>query len=212
MELIVDKFTATYLKIVTQGTIGDVPFPHTGKGLDSFPNADTKVITDILKHLNRNDFADNEQILKIIASDYWVRLDYQKYIKNGNYDDLKSTVAGVVYKHMQEFDNIIKEDVDDITKKMEDVVTWFKSTYYQNDPSFKWKVRQGNDIRPYSVYLEWNDSRRENTYMNGIQLINGREINNGTGPISSIIHAFAQKVWRDTKCKNFEIFIRITGE
>ena len=207
-----NKFTQTYLKIITQGTIGDAPFPHTGKGLDSFPNADPKVISQILTQLKRSEWANNQQILNIIASDYWVRLDYRKYINNNNFDDLKSTVAGVCYKHMNEFDNLIKVDNDDITKKMEDVVTWFKSTYYQNDPSFKWKVRQGNDIRPYSIYLEWNDSGRENTYMNGIQLINGHEINNGTGPVSSTIHAFAQKVWRDTKCKNFEIFIRITGE
>lgn len=108
MELIVDKFTATYLKIITQGTIGDAPFPHTGKGLDSFPNADTKVISEILTKLGRGEWADNQQILNTIASDYWVRIDYQKYIKNGNYDDLKSTVAGCVYKHMQEFENIIK--------------------------------------------------------------------------------------------------------
>ena len=204
-----DKFTETYLKIITQGTINSVPFPHTGKGLDSFPNADTKVITDILTKLGRGEWADNQQILNTIASDYWVRLDYQKYIKNDNYDDLKSTVAGVVYKNMNQFKQV--GNSNDMIKKIEAIVKWFKSAYYQNDPSFKWKGRQGNDIRPYSIFLEWNDSKRENTYMNGIQLVNGNEINNGTGPISSTIHAFAQKVWRDTKCKNFEVFIRITA-
>ena len=101
-------FTKTYLNIITQGTIGDIPFPHTGLGLDSFPDADHKVISQILTKLGRGKWANNQQILNIIANDYWVRLDYQKYIKNDNYDDLKSTVAGCVYKHMQEFENIIK--------------------------------------------------------------------------------------------------------
>lgn len=205
-----DIFTQTYLNIITQqGGIGDIPFPHTGLGLDSLPNADHKVISDILISLKREEWANNQQILNIIASDYWVRIDYQKYIKNDNYDDLKSTVAGVVYKYMDKFKQV--GNSNDIVKKIEATVKWFKSAYYQNDPSFKWKIRQGNDIRPYSIFLEWNDSKRENTYMNGIQLVNGNEINNGTGPISSTIHAFAQKVWRDTKCKNFEVFIRITA-
>lgn len=210
MELIVDKFTQTYLNIITQQSgIGDIPFPHTGLGLDSFPNADHKVISDILISLKREEWANNQQILNTIANDYWVRLDYQKYVKNGNYDDLKSTIAGVVYKYMDKFKQV--GNSNDMVKKIEVIVKWFKSAYYQNDPSFKWKVRQGNDIRPYSIFLEWNDSKRENTYTNGIQLVNGNEINNGTGPISSTIHAFAQKVWRNTKCKNFEVFIKITA-
>ena len=99
-----DIFTKIYLNIITQ--MNEVP--RTGLGLDSFPDADPEVIADILKHLNRNDFAQNYQILRIIAHDYWVKLDYRKYINNSNYDDLKSTVAGCVYKHMQEFNNIIK--------------------------------------------------------------------------------------------------------
>ena len=213
MELIVDKFTQTYLKIITQqGGIGDIPFPHTGLGLDATPDADHTVISNLLREWNLEKYANNQQILNIIASDYWVRLAYQKYVKsNGNDDiDLKSSVSGIIYRYKDKFEQV--GNSNDMIKKMEDVVTWFKSAYYQNDPSFKWKIRQGNNIRPYSIYLEWNDSKRENTYMNGIQLINGHEVNNGTGPISSTIHAFAQKVWRDTKCKNFEIFIRITGE
>lgn len=105
-----DIFTKTYLNIITQesGTIDDIPFPHTGKGLDSFPNADHKVISQILIDLKRSEWANNQQILNIIASDYWVRLDYRKYINNNNFDDLKSTVAGVCYKHMKEFNNIAK--------------------------------------------------------------------------------------------------------
>lgn len=106
-----DIFTQTYLNIITQesGTIGDVPIPHTGKGLDSFPNADHKVISQILIDLKRSEWANNQQILNIIASNYWVRLDYRKYVNNNNFDDLKSTVAGVCYKHMNEFNNIINK-------------------------------------------------------------------------------------------------------
>lgn len=103
-----DTFTKTYLNIITQGTIGDISFPHTGLGLDSFPDADHKVISQILIKLGRGEWADNQQILNTIASDYWVRIEYQKYIKNDNYDDLKSTVAGVVYKYMDKFKNIAK--------------------------------------------------------------------------------------------------------
>ena len=111
MELIVDKFTQTYLKIITQGTIGDAPFPHTGLGLDATPDADHNVISNLLKEWNLEKYANNQQILNIIASNYWVRLAYQKYVKSRGSDDidLKSSVSGIVYKYKNKFEKMVRE-------------------------------------------------------------------------------------------------------
>ena len=112
MELIVDKFTQTYLNIITQqGGIGDIPFPRTSLGLDAAPDADHTVISNLLKEWNLEKYANNQQILNIIASDYWVRLAYQKYVKSRGSDDLdlKSSVSGIIYKYKDKFKKIVKE-------------------------------------------------------------------------------------------------------
>lgn len=111
-----DIFTKTYLNIINQGIqggggIGDIPFPHTGLGLDAAPDADHTVISNLLKEWNLEKYANNQQILNIIASNYWVRLAYQKYIKSNRNDDLdlKSSVSGIIYKYKNKFEKMIKE-------------------------------------------------------------------------------------------------------
>lgn len=111
-----DIFTKTYLNIITQdiqggGSIGDIEWPHTGLGLDAAPDADHTIISNLLKEWNLEKYANNQQILNIIASNYWVRLAYQKYVKSHGSDDmdLKSDVSGIVYKYKDKFEKMIKE-------------------------------------------------------------------------------------------------------
>ena len=97
-------------------------------------------------------------------------------------------------------------------EKLEKLVDWFKDTYFMSFITPCWTIERGDDTekgKPYKIYLEWYDEDKEDTTENSIQLVNGVDVSKV--PVIVLIRNFAQKIWKETRCKNFEIFYRINS-
>ena len=97
-------------------------------------------------------------------------------------------------------------------EKLGELVDWFRDTYFMSFITPCWTIKRGDDTekgKPYKIYLEWYDEDKEDTTENSIQLVNGVDVSKVTVPV--LIRNFAQKIWRETRCKNFEIFYRINS-
>ena len=99
-----------------------------------------------------------------------------------------------------------------VMHKIEDLVSWFEQTYLWTNTTVTWSVDKGDDSKdgkPYVINMEWNDHENEFTVESSIQLKEGKEV--FKTQIAVTVSNFAQKIWRETGCKNFVIKYKING-
>lgn len=99
-----------------------------------------------------------------------------------------------------------------VMHKVESLVTWFEQTYLMSNEGVVYTITKGDDSKdgkPYIINMEWNDFDNEFTVESSIQLKEGKEV--FKTQIAVVVSNFAQKIWRETGCKNFVIKYKING-
>jgi hypothetical protein len=100
----------------------------------------------------------------------------------------------------------------DIQDKMVELVEEFKKDQLQDMSTIAWEVDGGDNTingESYLIYIEWDDKNKENDEENIIHLVNG--VKKTKSKVLNIIQNLANKVFKETECKNFTISYKING-
>lgn len=100
----------------------------------------------------------------------------------------------------------------DIQNKMVELVEEFTKNQLKDMSTIAWEVDGGDNTEngeSYLIYIEWDDKKKAKDSKGTIHLING--FSKDTVKILNIILIFANKVFKETKCKNFEVSYKVNG-